>query len=52
MLILIVLLPLMGFISGSLLKRLIGYGSCIIATSIIFGFLLNCKLGYNRSILL
>ena len=44
MLILIVLLPLMGFISGSLFGRLIGYGSCIITTSSIFiSFLLSCS---------
>ena len=48
MLILIVFLPLFGFLSGSLFGRFLGFGSCVITTSsIILSFLLSIVLFYD-----
>ena len=48
MLILIVLLPLLGFFSGSLFGRYIGWGSCYITTGSVFSsFILSLFLLYN-----
>jgi NADH:ubiquinone oxidoreductase subunit 5 (subunit L)/multisubunit Na+/H+ antiporter MnhA subunit len=48
MLILIVFLPLFGFLSGSLFGRFLGFGSCVITTSsVILSFLLSIVLFYD-----
>ena len=48
MLILIVLLPLLGFISGSLLGHAMGLGTCFITTlSVFFSFFLSLGLFYD-----
>jgi proton-translocating NADH-quinone oxidoreductase chain L len=48
MLILIVLLPLLGFFSGSLFGRFIGFGTCYITTiNLFFSFLLSLFLFYD-----
>ena len=48
MLILIVCLPLFGFLSGSLFGRFLGFGSCVITTSsVILSFLLSVVLFYD-----
>ena len=48
MLILIVLLPLLGFLSGSLFGRFIGWGSCYITTGSVFlSLLLSLILFYD-----
>jgi NADH-ubiquinone oxidoreductase chain 5 len=48
MLILIVLLPLLGFFSGSLFGRFIGFGTCYITTlNLFFSFLLSLVLFFD-----
>ena len=48
MLILIVLLPLLGFFSGSVFGRFIGWGSCYITTGSVFlSLLLSLFLFYD-----
>ena len=51
MYILIVLLPIFGFFSGSLFGRFLGHGVCIITSINVFiSFFLSCLLLYNVSI--